>query len=389
VLAKVGRGCNIMKLDWADAYKHIPVRKEDVVLQYFMWLGMGFAELCLVFGTSSSVGIYDRAAKLVLDLVLKISGFPRDQVCQHLDDVCAAAPAGCGALERFHQAYRNVAAQVGVQLAPLTDPEKAFSPCKEGTVLGIRYNTVEWKWGIPQDKLIRFAHQMRAAMQAVELRQAEMWSIAGRIMHYAPLIPCGRFNLDHVVRANGLSEEKDFLVPVSAALRRQLWFWYTMVLATAGCARLPDVGGPLPPWTVECYTDAAGGTMEGVGRGVGAVCGSWWAYIPWPRKINCGVKAADGKKLSRKLSALELVGPLLCVTAGQSFCRNRTVRVWVDNAGSVKIWEKGYSLSCELCTTMVQAIGTVAAGLGCRLVIEKITRCSTVGAELADALVEG
>jgi hypothetical protein len=113
VLNTTGRECDIMKMDWADAYKHIPVRMKDVKLQYFTWLGMGFAELCLVFGTSSSVGIYDRAAKLVLDLALKVSGFPREWVCQHLDDVCAAAPAGGNLLAGFHKTYRAVAAQVG------------------------------------------------------------------------------------------------------------------------------------------------------------------------------------------------------------------------------------------------------------------------------------
>jgi hypothetical protein len=126
--------------------------------------------------------------------------------------------------------------------------------------------------------------------------------------------------------------------------------------------------------------------MNGIGRGVGAVSQGWWAYIPWPRKINCGVKAADGKKLSRKLSALELVGPLLCVTSGHEWCRGRVVRVWVDNIGAFKIWSKGYSLSCELCTTIVKAAGTVAAGIGCQLHVEKITRCSTAGAVMADAL---
>jgi hypothetical protein len=289
-------------------------------------------------------------------------------------------------LEKFHTTYRRVADQVGVQLAPLADKDKAFEPCKSGTVLGVRYDTVKWTWEIPQEKLIRFVNQLAAAMAADEMRQADVWSVAGRIMHYAPLIPCGRFNLDHVLRANGLSVQKDFRVQVGPDLKRQLHFWYTMVLATSGLTRIPAVGATPPPWVRECYTDAAGGTMEGIGRGVGAVSEEWWAYIPWPRKINCGVKAEDGKKLSRKLSALELVGPLLCVTAGHEFCRGRAVRVWVDNMGAVKIWEKGYSLSCALCTTIVKAIGTVAAGLGCQLFVEKITRCSTAGAEMADAL---
>ena len=96
--------------------------------------------------------------------------------------------------------------------------------------------------------------------------------------------------------------------------------------------------------------------------------------------------AEDGGKLGRKLSALELVGPLICVAAGNGWCRNRPVRIWVDNAGSVLIWEKGYSNSCALCTTLVKAIAAVAAGIGCQLYIQKIRRCSSPGAVMADAI---
>jgi hypothetical protein len=129
----------------------------------------------------------------------------------------------------------------------LTNKEKAFELCKEGTVLGIKYNTRDWTWEIPQDKLIRFVNQIAAAMAVEEVRQADFWSLAGRIMHYAPLIPCGRFNLDHVIRANGLSKDKEFMVPMVPELKRQLHFWYTLVVATSGLTRIPAAGGKLPP----------------------------------------------------------------------------------------------------------------------------------------------
>jgi len=141
VLGLVGRGCEIMKIDWSDAYKHIPVRREDLNLQWFSWLGKAFQELCLIFGASSSVGIYDQVAKLVLAIVLAFCRFPAEWVCQHLDDVCAAAPKGSGLLRKLENTYRKVAEQIGVRLAPTDDPEKAFSACTEGTVLGVHYNT--------------------------------------------------------------------------------------------------------------------------------------------------------------------------------------------------------------------------------------------------------
>jgi hypothetical protein len=63
--------------------------------------------------------------------------------------------------------------------------------------------------------------------------------------------------------------------------------------------------------------------------------------------------------------------------------------MWVDNAGSVAIWRKGYSNKCGLCTTLVKAINTVSTAAGCPVTIEKITRCSDTGSELADELSKG
>ena len=94
-------------------YKHIAVCEGDLNIQWFMWLCMYFCELDLIFGGVSSVGIYDRAAKVVLSVVLKTVGMPADLVCQHLDDTCAAAPAGSGLAERFDETYQSIAKQIG------------------------------------------------------------------------------------------------------------------------------------------------------------------------------------------------------------------------------------------------------------------------------------
>ena len=134
--------------------------------------------------------------------------------------------------------------------------------------------------------------------------------------------------------------------------------------ARAKWTRLVEMSSPQPGFA---YPAAAGGA----------------------KAINCGNRAADGKRLGKKLSALELLGPLVVVAAAPEICRGQPVRVWVDNAGSVRIWEKGYSSSCRLCTTVVKAAATVAAALRCRLEVVKIRRCSNLGAVMADALSQG
>ena len=89
-LHMAGQGCFMTKLDWKAAYKYLRVQESDVRLQFFKWMGKYFAELCLIFGSISSVGLYDRLARVVLHIVLYYTSILRRQVARHLDDVVAA-----------------------------------------------------------------------------------------------------------------------------------------------------------------------------------------------------------------------------------------------------------------------------------------------------------
>jgi hypothetical protein len=224
----------MLKIDWAAVYKHIHVRPEDLPLQYFSWLGKDFVELMLVFGARSSAGIYDRLAKFVLKLVLALSKYPRELVCQYLDDVCAACAAGSNELEKLEAAYRTVAAEIGVQLASPEDPDKCFSPRTEGVILGIHYNTADWTWRIPQEKLARVLLAIRTALTAETLPIHEVWSLVGKLLHYAPLIPAAKYNINHLIKATSLSTIRRFPVHITSNMKKQLYFWWVMLKTTDG-----------------------------------------------------------------------------------------------------------------------------------------------------------
>ena len=70
-MTKCCKNCKFAKVNWAAAYKQIIVNESDHHLQYFEWLGRYFLELCLVFEGMSSVGIYDRFAKIVLFILFQ------------------------------------------------------------------------------------------------------------------------------------------------------------------------------------------------------------------------------------------------------------------------------------------------------------------------------
>ena len=212
---------------------------------------------------------------------------------------------------------------------------------------------------------MRLLHLIKELYCAFSAEQHLIWTLVGKIQHIKALMPSGRFNVDHLIRANSISGDRSHLVCITPEIKPQLWFWRTMLRFYSGCGPIPTPDTGLPPWAIEVYTDAAGDSKD-CDRGVGAVTDSWWAFLPWSRKINLGGKSNTGWELGRMMSALELVGPLVVVSSGLRWCANNPVRKWVDNARSVFIWHKGYSTTCFLSSTLVKAIATVAAGIGCK-----------------------
>ena len=387
-LNRAGKGSYMCKVDYASAYKHIPVSMDDSNLQWFMWAGRCFKELSLVFGCASSAGIFDRLAKCVLHVVVTKADFPANQVSQYLDDCCACS-ASLQEITRYDETFFKVASDLGIELASRDDPDKSFGPSKQGVILGIHYDTEAWIWYYPYDKLIRLLHNLQFVMDNNEARQDFLQSVLGKIIHVAPLVPSGKFNLLHLIKGASQTSVSNQRVPIGAQLKRQAWFWYSTLRSINGKVSIPNPLERLPAWAVEVFTDAAGGSLDNTWRGVGAVSRDWWVQCPWSTAINAGHRTPDGKRLDRLLSALELTGPLLGLTSAAKHLQGRPVRFWVDNAGSVFIFKKGYSPSCPLSSVLVAALGQVAAALGCKIEVLKISRCSDPFSSMADALSKG
>ena len=381
-----GRGVLMVKIDWSDAYKHIPVCRADLDLQWFSWLGKYFAELCLIFGGASSAGIYDRDAKVILEIVIKLSGIPRSQVCQHLDDTCAAASPESGLAEKFDEAYQGVAREVGVKLAPRDNPEKSFGPSTRGVVFGVEFDTVAWTWAIPGDRLNAIVLLVFEVLDMAFIPAKLFESLTGKLVNIKPLVPNSRFHMSELQKGVGSIRRGAKSVKMTPLLEDQLHFWRVILPACSGKMAIPDPFAGIPPWSVGFYTDASGGSLNSRGHGLGAVGPNWWSYMAWPASVNRGKRDAEGRTLTKKLSWFEILGPLLVLAAAPELCAGREIRVWVDNKGAVDIYEKGYSPRCDLCTCVARAINVVAGRLACRVAVAKITRCSTVGAVLADTL---
>ena len=390
IMVRCGRGCKFMKIDWAEAYKQIPVHKKDVELQGFAWLGKIFFELALVFGCVASVGIYDRAAKVILYLALDRAGVPPHLAIQHLDDVCYCAPESSDKARRFFKAYVEVCEEVNVKLADLSQKDKMFEPRTEGQVLGIDYDSMEMVWYLSKEKMGSILGLIEKLREDREGTARDVKKLCGKLVDIRDLVEGSKYYLAHLIMAANVFNEKedmDKMVQVDDWLERDLYFFSITLPAYARRAELQDPDRRAMAGSPKAYTDAAGGSRTQVGRGVGMLVeGTVWTFVPWGRRINEGWKAYDGKSLAHKMSAWELVGPLLVVSCTGNILSGKQVEIFVDNDGSVRMWNKGWTTKCDLCNTILLAIHQISVALDIEVFVSGIARCSTREADAADAL---
>ena len=387
-LARAGVGAKICKSDWSSAYKHQHVRTEDLKLQFVEFGGMLFCELMLVFGAISSPGIYDDLAKVVLACAILKSKIDPEMVQQHLDDVCACGTDRDGTIYEFDKAYREVSERVGVRLASREDPDKSFGPATEGLVLGVWYDSKSWTWNIREDKLARIIEHLGIVIRRdQEVTVGHMLSLAGKLVDVRFLVPGGKFQIGHIIAAANSGMDKAEVLSITGMCADQCRWWVIHLQAAAFRSPIVRPVVEMSPSAIKCWTDAAGGSSTKIGQGLGGVLPPHaWFYIPWPNWINLNKPNSDGVRFGRKLTCLEILGPLVMLAGSPDMCRNTELISYVDNQGSVDIWRKGFSTSCMYSYTIAKAINDVSKGLNCQVQIVKIRRCSDAGSVAADAL---
>ena len=122
-----------------------------------------------------------------------------------------------------------------------------------------------------------------------------------------------------------------------------LFFFSLVIPVYSRRTRLVDPDKKPDSWAVKSYTDAAGGSVQSCGRGVGmTMFPNVWTYVPWGRRINEGWVAYDGKILAHKKSTWEFL------EASGGLCG--------------QCW-KGWAIVCDFYNTLFVALHQVSSAL--------------------------
>ena len=347
----------------------------------------------MVFGCTSSPGIYDRVAKLVINLAATKAGTDKKAILQCLDDVVGFGPPEDSSCQEFYDSYRETCGRVGVILAPEGDKDKAFPPTTEGTILGVEYDSETFMWRIPEQKAAYICQTLYKIMDGESVTNEEVLTMMGRINHYFPLIVGAKFERHWLSEMGDALKPKYWTVRPSRLARDQARWWAWALLANQSWARIPDIRNFFPANVVNLYPDAAGGSDTDIRRGLGGCI--WledtrrpWVYLLWSKAIRSGRRNNLGHKFNAKLTMLEGVAALALMCAEPVLLKGKNVKIWTDNAGLVYAFKKGNS-TCTYAATVVKAMDAVAKALNITLIVVKTPRVSGAGEYVADALSKG
>ena len=388
-----GRGSWLTKSDWNNAYKHFPVCKEDQLYQWFSVLGKFFVELCLTFGSKSSPGIYNRGARLPIVIARRMTNFSARCSLQHLDDLCSVGPGSDDRLERFYRCYWKVCEEVGISLQEDDKGgDKAFGPCQRGVCLGVLFDSSEWTWTLPEEKIHLYWNDLKDMLACDEMVAKSVKSVVGKILYVMPLLPGAEYHVSSLIKLQNYTESLKEMVPVNEEAKHQMRWWLVMLRLLGYGVPIPSVHRKTspPPLAVVVDSDAAGGSLVFPDQGVGVFCRGGWFNMSWPGFINSEeVAPCCGSMWRHKLSFLELIGHMLSLVCFAEEVANRSMVTRIDNSGSCAMWRRGYDLKCGVNDSLLYACHVVASGLNCNAFVKKVRRCSDTGSQITDHLSKG
>ena len=381
-----GLGAEMVKLDQEAAYRHVPVRGEDLHLQFVKWGDKYFQETKLMFGGTSSPGIYDRFAGLFLFLcVRKTRGMKAKDAVRYLDDVMAVGQNGSKVLRDFYDQFRETADQIGLKLDKSGNKTKCQSADTTVVALGVHFNTETWTWRMDAEKGTRLLHEIHSILEGKEATTKQRERIVGKILDMSQLLQSSKHMLGPVF---DFGEGQ-----TTHVVEEALVWWSTKIKRAIKGYPIPRMGIQMSGDIIKAWTDAAGPSVHHV-RGVGvAIPGYGWTFLSWPtwmEFMNSPIWDTDNDVYmevhTNKMSMLEELGVLAALCMLNEHACNKTLQVFVDNSGAVFAFAKGYSRKCRLLNTVIAAIKIVSQSLGVQVVVTDITRRSDTGSRVTDDL---
>ena len=315
--ASIQRGDYLAKVDLASAYRSVKIHPDDHQLAGLAWdFGGGsptyLIDKRLMFGDRLSASIFNTLSQAVCRFMAR-EGYPH--ITGYLDDYLIR-----GATKQECQQGLNRLLCLLRELGFAIAYRKVVPPTTRLRFLGIEFDTVDYVFRLPADKLVALKEELETIKGRRSVTKKDLRSLTGRLSWASRVICGGRiFKRRLIDRLNQL-KKPSHRTRVTACMFSDLQWW---------CDFLCTFNGVVPILEERAYTPVS---IDACSTGAGGVYGSQWYHVAWH---DCpSVESLHINHL--EVLALEPAARLF----GAAW-RDRQVTVYSDNQAAVAIINKG------------------------------------------------
>ena len=282
---------------------------------------------------------------------------------------------------------------------------KAFDCSQEGEVLGIRFNTRDFTWSLPHDKLYNLVVDLRLlADNHYKHTLRELQKLCGKLVHVSQLCPplktftseaiflmSEHFKQFADMQGNISNNERDAHIFVTPDYVSQDLLMVAAVMADSFSNPLPivDPDPPTPLCALHIYTDASGNISGDSSPALGILfppqdlLHAAAHSLPFPTEF---LLQSNGTSLVADTSTtLESLGILVPMIIDPLRCIGKSLHFHIDNNAVVWAVKKRRS-GDKLAHTVIRAAFLIAGALACKLFVSWVPRRSDPPSVAADDL---
>ena len=269
IVAKLGRGTLLAKIDIKSAFRICPVHPSNWHLLGISFKNFYFVDLCLPFGLRSSVNRFCSVSNMIMWILR--NNYNVANATHYLDDFLFAGSATTSnCLNSI-----NLATKLFENLCIPLSPEKYVAPTTTITYLGITIDSQAMEIRLPDEKLVSIMAMLSRWQKTKKCTKRELLSLIGKLSFAAKVVPSGRTFIRRLIDLSKTVSRLTHHISLNAGARQDINWWLQFLPTWNGKHKILDPFITLCP-DINLYTDASGSL------GFGIYFNGHWISQRWP-----------------------------------------------------------------------------------------------------------
>ena len=324
MIAALGRGSLLAKVDVRKAYRNIPIHPAGRSLLGMVWEGKLFIDTALPFGLRSAPNVFTAVADAA-EWIAQQEGV--DRIIHYLDDFLVVGPPKSYRCKQHIDKVLELFQDLGLPVAP----SKLEGPATCLCFLGIETDTESLEIRLPADKLQRLQSLLRAWRTRSSCRRHELESLVGHLSLACYVVRAGKSFLRRLIELLGVACRGHHFLQLNSSHRADLCWWEAFISSLNHAVFFRGILSHSSHFSF--YTDASGSL------GCGEIWSPHWFQVRWQDHLTSqwpelGADSITYKEVLPTVWGLAIWGRLWF---------QASVIVYCDNQGVVAAVKSGYS----------------------------------------------